>query len=201
MLLFLGLFGLQMTWMPAVLQVIIRLDPGTGIKMDREALSILLAGSGAGAGYIVCCHGEGQAALGIGYLVLSIYLTVCVVTDRQTCMVYDFLQLPAAAAGAVMALWRPLPPESGAGLIVFALLQYLVFMRLYGKGDGMAFQICGLYIVSGGGDFETLLLHMAAAFGLLGIVQFFRGNINKRGNLKTPVPFLPYIACTVLWLL
>lgn len=201
MLLFWGLFSLQMTWMLAVLQGIIRLDPESGIKFDREALCILLTGSGTGAGYIACCHSEGPEAIGIGYLVLSVYLTICVVTDRQTCMVYDFLQLPAAAAGAVMALLCPLPPECGAGLIIFALLQYLIFMRMYGKGDGMAFQICGLYIVSGGGSFEILLLHMALAFGLLGIVQLFRGNLNKRGNLIVPVPFLPYIACTVLWFL
>ena len=201
MLLFWGLFGLQITWMLAVLQGINRLDPGAGIKMDGEALCILLAGSGIGAGYMVCCRSEGQGAMGIGYLVLAVYLAVCTVTDRQTCMVYDFLQLPAAAAGGVMALRGCLPPECGAGLIAFALLQYLVFMRLYGKGDGMAFQICSLYIVSGGGRFESLLLHMAMAFGLLGIIQLFRGNLNKRGNLKLPVPFLPYIACTVRWFL
>lgn len=201
MLLFWGLFSLQMTWMLAVLQGIIRLDPESGIKVDGEAICILLAGSGTGAGYIACCLSDGPAAIEIGYLALSVYLTVCAVTDRQTCMIYDFLQLPAAAAGAVMALRCSLPPECGAGLIAFALLQYLVFMRLYGKGDGMAFQICSLYIVSGGGGFEALLLHMAMAFGLLGMVQFFRGNLNKRGNLKVPVPFLPYIACTVLWFL
>lgn len=201
MLLFWGLFSLQMTGMLAVLQGIIRLDPQAGIKIDREAICILLAGSGTGAGYIVCCHSDGSAAVWIGYLVLALYLTVCAVTDRQTCMVYDFLQLPAAAAGAAMALRCSLPPESGAGLIVFALLQYFVFMRMYGKGDGMAFQICGLYIVGGGGGLEILLLHMALAFGLLGIIQLFRRNLNKRGNLKVPVPFLSYIACTVLWFL
>lgn len=199
MLRFWGLFSLQMTWMLAVLQGIIRLDPESGIRIDREALCILLAGSGTGAGYIACC--EEPAAMGAGYLVLSVYLTVCTVTDRQTYMVFDFLQLPAAAAGAVMALLCSPPPECGAGLIIFALLQYLVFMHMYGKGDGMAFQICGLYIVGGGGGLEILLLHMAMAFGLLGIIQLFRRNLNKRGNLKVPVPFLSYIACTVLWFL
>ncbi len=200
-MLFWGLFSLQMIGMLAVLKGIIRLDPCSGICIDREAICILLGGSSAGAGYIAySCTGE-QPVIGIGYLFLSVYLTVCAVTDRQTCMVYDFLQLPAAAAGAVMGLMCPLPPESGAVLIVFALLQYLVFMRLYGKGDGMAFQICSLYIVSGGGDLEKLLLHMAAAFGLLGSLQLIRGNLNKRGNLKFPVPFIPYIAGTVLWFL
>lgn len=200
-LLFLVVFSMQLTCMLAVLRGIIRLDPESGIKTDKEAIYFLLAGSSTGAWYIVCCHGGEPPLRWMGYLVLSVYLTVCAVTDRQICMVYDFLQLPAVAAGAVMGLLRPLPPASGAVLILFALLQYLVFMRLYGKGDGMAFQICSLYIVSEGGSFETLLLHMAIAFAMLGIVQFFRGNINERGNLRSPVPFIPYIACTILWFL
>lgn len=86
-------------------------------------------------------------------------------------------------------------------MILFALLQYLLFMRLYGEGDVMAFQICALYLVGEGGNLMTMLLHMALAFGLLGAVQLARGNINKKGNLKTPVPFLPYIACSILWFL
>ncbi len=200
-MLFLVLFGLQMVWMPAVLRGIIRLDPGSGIKMDRKALGVLAAGSAAAAGYIACFRSEEQPVIWTGYLVLAVYLTICTVTDRQICMVYDILQLPAAAAGAFMGLLRPLPPSAGAVLIFFALLQYLVFMRLYGKGDGMAFQICSLYLVSEGGSLEILLLHMASAFGMLGMIQFLRGNINKRGNLKVPVPFIPYIACSVLWFL
>ncbi len=48
---------------------------------------------------------------------------------------------------------------------------------------------------------QTLLLHMALAFIQLGVVQAFKRNINQKGNLKVPVPFLPYIACSLLWFL
>ena len=135
------------------------------------------------------------------YSVLAVYLTVCVFTDLRACIVYDFLQLPGAMAGALFCLSRPLPAGSGAGLVLFALLQYLLFGRLYGIGDAMVFQVCSLYLAGRGGDLRTFLLHMALAFVLLGIVQLLRHNINKRGNLKTPVPFVPYIACSLLWFL
>lgn len=195
------MFSIQMMLSLTVLKLIIWLDPNAGIRLDREAWGILLTGSCAGAGYILCCKYGEPCMTWVCYLILAIYLTVCVITDRQTNMIYDFLQLPAVAAGATLCLIYPLTPGKGGGLIFFALVQYLLFMRLYGRGDGMAFQICSLYIISGGGHIECPLLHMALAFILLGIVQAFRGNIRKNGNLKVPVPFLPYIAVSVLWFL
>lgn len=201
MRLFVTMFGLQLMSTTAVLKMISRLDAEHGLKADREAGCILLTGCVAGAGYIACAHGREYPVIWTIYLTLAVYLTVCVITDRQTCKVYDCLQLPAAVSGAALCLLRPVPVLGGAALICFALLQYFLFMRLYGKGDGMAFQICSLYIIGAGGDLEALLLHMAVAFALLGIVQLLRGNINRKGNLKMPVPFLPYIACSLLWFL
>ena len=201
MVAFLTLWGLLLAGALAVLLLIAGMDPCHGLKTDWGAAGILLAGSGAGTGYILyACGGEtpGERA---AYLVLSVYLTVCGVTDAQTCKVYDILQIPAAAAGAWLCIRRPVPAESGVGLVLFALLQYLLFMRLYGEGDVMAFQICALYVAAAGGDLLTMLLHMAAAFAMLGAVQLIKGNINGKGNLKTPVPFLPYIAWGALWFL
>lgn len=201
MVFFLKIWGLQLTLVLAVLRLLVTLDPSHGLKADRAALGILLVGCGAGAGYIAHFQAREPPGVWLGYLALAVYLTACVITDIQTCRVYDILQVPAAAAGAWLCLWRPAAPESGAGLILFALLQYLLFMRLYGAGDVMTFQICALYLVGGGGNFVTMLLHMTLAFAMLGAVQIVRGNINEKGNLKTPVPFLPYIACSVLWFL
>ena len=201
MRIFVMLFVLQLELAAALLKLITRLDMKHGLRADREAGGILLAGCLIGAGFITCAHGREHPVIWMIYLILTVYLTVCVITDLQTCMVYDFLQLPAAAAGAVLCLLRPLPVSGGAALRCFALLQYFLFMRLYGRGDGMAFQVCSLFIIGAGGTLETLLLHMAAAFSLLGMVQLVKGNINRKGNLKTPVPFLPYIACSLLWFL
>lgn len=201
MRLFVMLFGLQLALASAVMKAITRLDKEHGLRADREAGCILLSGCLAGAGFISCAHSREPLVIWMVYLILAVYLTVCVITDRQTRMVYDFLQFPAAAAGAVLCLLRPLPASGGVALICFALMQYFLFMRLYGRGDGMAFQVCSLYIIGAGDSLEALLLHMAAAFSVLGIVQLIRGNVNRKGNLKTPVPFLPYIACSLLWFL
>lgn len=190
-----------MTMALAALRLITVLDPRHGLRADRWAVAILLVGCGTGTGYIGYIYDEEPPGVRLAYMVLAAYLTVCSVTDVQTCTVYDILQIPAAAAGAALCFCRPVTEQNGMGLILFGLLQYLVFMRLYGPGDVMAFQICALYLAAAGGDILTMLLHMTAAFTTLGAVQAVRGNINKKGNLKIPVPFLPYIAWGLLWFL
>jgi hypothetical protein len=42
---------------------------------------------------------------------------------------------------------------------------------------------------------------MAFAFGALAALQLLRRNIDKRGNLKQPVAFLPYISASFALLL
>lgn len=194
---FLEMWGSQLTLAWAALALIMALDDSHGLRTDA-AVGILLAGSAVGAGYITCLYGGQPPGAWLGYLALAVYLTVCSVTDIQTCRVYDLLQIPAAVIGAWLCLARPVTTESGAGLMAFALLQYLLFMRMYGEGDVMAFQICALYLAAAGGDLLTMLLHMALAFGLLGAVQLARDNIDRKGDLIKPVPLLPYIACSIL---
>lgn len=201
MVYFLGIFELQLVLTLAVLWLITKSDQEHGLQADWGAVGILSAGCCMGAGYIASHHRQEQPVILAGYLILAVYLTVCVITDRKTCKIYDFLQLPASMAGAILCMARPLPAGAGVGLILFALLQYFLFGRMYGQGDVMAFQVCSLYIIGEGGDFQVLLLHMALSFAILGVIQLFRKNIDRRGNLKTPVPFLPYIACSLPWFL
>lgn len=192
---------MQLVLTLAVLWLITKSDQEHGLQADREAVEILSVGGCMGAGYIASHHRQEQPVFLAVYLILAVYLTVCVITDRKTCKIYDFLQLPASMAGAILCMARPLPAGAGVGLILFALLQYFLFGRMYGQGDVMAFQVCSLYIIGEGGDFQALLLHMALSFAILGVIQLFRKNIDRRGNLKTPVPFLPYIACSLPWFL
>lgn len=198
---FLTVWGVQLAVSLAVLGLITAMDPRHGLRAEWKSAGILLAGGGAGAGYILYACDPKTPGVRSAYLALSVYLTVCGVTDAQTSKVYDILQAPVAAAGAWLCIRRALPAESGWGLLLFALLQYLLFMRLYGEGDVMAFQICALYLAAAGGNLLTMLLHMAVSFAMLGAVQLLKGNVNEKGNLKTPVPFLPYIACGALWFL
>ena len=39
---------------------------------------------------------------------------------------------------------------------------------------------------------------MLFTYILLGIIQLFKKNVNKKGNLKIPVAFTPYIVATFL---
>ncbi len=136
----------------------------------------------------------GQLACGV----LAAYLLVASIQDIQTCEVYDFLHLLAAPAGGVLLLVQ-FSFGKMISLLIFLIVQLGIFMRMYGAADGLIFLVCAIYESRFGNGLSTYLLHMAAAFVVLGIVQGFRRNINKRGNLKRPVAFVPYITATV-WL-
>jgi hypothetical protein len=125
--------------------------------------------------------------------VLSAYLIAAAVMDIQTQEVYDFLPYLGAAPGILYLLCFPTKPSSWIALVAYCLLQLLFFSRMYGMADAKAFCVSGIYISVGGGGFLVYLYHMSASFILLGVIQAFRHNISRKGNLKNPVPFLPYI--------
>lgn len=87
----------------------------------------------------------------------------------------------------------------GVSILLFALLQYVLFMRLYGRADGMAFLVSALAEASLGYDMQMYLLHMILSYLLLSLVQGLKRNIGGKGRLKKPVPFLPYITVG-LWM-
>ena len=91
------------------------------------------------------------------------------------------------------------PPGAWKGYLVFAALQFGLFMRMYGAADGMVFLVCALFESVYGDGLMTYLLHMAASFFLLAVVQIGKKNVNRAGNLKKPVAFVPYITASV-WL-
>ncbi|MCM1045766.1 MAG: hypothetical protein NC417_09660 [Candidatus Gastranaerophilales bacterium] len=115
-------------------------------------------------------------------------------TDLRYSLVYDYTWWMSAAAGACL-LYPSLPryPTLLWQLVIFFLLQRGLFGRFYGRADVYAFCVCALVEASWGMGLKWYLLHMSAAFVLLAAVQGRRHNIGRDGNLKTPVPFLPYI--------
>lgn len=124
---------------------------------------------------------------------LGIYLLVCTVTDTLLCQVYDMMQYLGVLGGIIWLLTQKPEPRIGYSLIFFALLQYIVLIHMYGKADGMGYCICSLYLAGAGMDIEGYLYHMIISFCLLAVVQGFRGNISRKGNLKRAVPLYPYI--------
>ncbi len=186
------------------LQWIVRTLPDHRLRTSRKAVAgLVLAGFAEGL-YISCFLEHwgryGQFLLGI----YGAYLLVASIQDAQSCEVYDFLHAPAAVLGMVLL---GIGGEAAAteisvrclGLLAFVALQFGVFIKMYGTADVFVFLVCAIYQARFGRGLLTHLLHMGLAYTVLAIVQLLRRNVGRDGNLKVPVPFVPYIAVTA-WL-
>ncbi len=80
-----------------------------------------------------------------------------------------------------------------AELSLFAVVQWGLFRRFYGKADVQAFLCSAYYWTSLGYGFEMDIFHMSLTFTFLALTQLLRGNVNSGGNLKKPVAFVPFI--------
>lgn len=136
------------------------------------------------------------------------------ITDLALCRVYNFVWWVAlAAGGTLLGMGVTGRMENGGHvrheiclliqLLLFFLLQFGVFGRTYGKADCYAFCACAVAVASLGGTMIGYLTHMILAYLFLILVQLQKRNISRRGCLKNPVPFLPYISIsfwmTILW--
>ena len=155
---------------------------------------------------LVCGLGVDKvAALDARYLKLCLCIVagsflVAAYTDYHTCQVYRFVWWIALAADMVLLVFY----GRQTGLcdlqepVVFCLLQELGFSKMYGRADCHAFCVGAITLYCVGGRMWDFLLLMSYAFGMLLVVQALDGNINRKGNLKRPVAFLPYIT-VALW--
>lgn len=136
---------------------------------------------------------------GIIFSVFGGCLIFACITDCKACQVYQFIWWVAGIAAGCLVCGRIGEMHCGEsmqlliGLLIYGGLQELFFCRFYGRADCHAFIVCALML--GGMRIEKIgwLVHMLLAFGILAFVQLLCGNINRKGNLKNPVPFLPYI--------
>lgn len=135
------------------------------------------------------------------YGVFASYLLVATIADIQTYEVYDFLHVIGASTGIIILIKQGIVFSHWQGLLVFVAMQVFIFGRLYGLADCMGFCVCAIYICIRNPSTLMYLFHMALAFCILGVVQGARGNINKKGNLKEPVAFFPYITFSVWFFL
>lgn len=84
----------------------------------------------------------------------------------------------------------------------FIILQLSLFPKMYGRADCYAFSVCAVAEAAAGLSLAGYFLHMLLSFIFLAFVQALRHNIGKGGNLRRPVPFLPYITLAfwaLLW--
>ncbi|MCM1026199.1 MAG: hypothetical protein NC432_07170 [Roseburia sp.] len=136
------------------------------------------------------------------WAVIFLCLLAACIMDCKTCMVYNVVWWISGAAALILLVLngRQIPPETVFWLGAFAALQEILFSRMYGKADCHGFCVCAAAEASLGIGPAGFLGHMLLAFGLLAVVQAFRRNIGRDGNLKRPVPFLPYITLA-FWVL
>lgn len=144
----------------------------------------------------VMLYGHMEKSCGVevtGYWLLAVYFVLCGVMDGELKLVCDIFHYIGLLGGCLLLVQKAPAEELLVSLLLFALLQGILFRRMYGRADICAFVICALYLTAEGHDMEGLLFHMVVTFLLLGIVQVVRRNISRRGNLKQPVALFPYI--------
>lgn len=117
--------------------------------------------------------------------------------DYCTHYIPDLVYFPAIIAG-VIKFMGCITVGAVIELLIFCLLQLILFRRFYGESDCIAFSVCALYISASGKGLSEHIYLMAVTYILLAVVQGVRRNINRRGNLKEPVALLPYIAAAML---
>ncbi len=169
------------------------------LPLDGWSYMGILAAAFLERGIIRCVTAGETKGSCILFSVIGGSLLLACVTDLAICHVYNFTWIPALAAAAVL-LWSGLSTAETAAwaerlspLLAFFLLQFVVFCRMYGRADCYAFCVCAAAEAARGMKMSGFLFHMLLAYMLLFMVQLVRGNMNRAGNLKKPVPFLPYI--------
>lgn len=153
---------------------------------------LIIAGALAEGGAIRLLTTGKLAGYGPALWIAGGCLLLAGVTDVVIGQAYNFVWWPVLAAG--LASLRGVQASMLWPLCLFLLLQFTLFGAMYGRADRYAFCVCALLETGMGAGMYGYLLHMFLSWALLVLVQAVRRNIDKRGNLKRPVPFLPYIA-------
>lgn len=148
----------------------------------------------AGNSVLVCLLTDSLILLVLLSFFAACLLTACVM-DVETHLIYNYVWWIAGTAALAMLLLKKNTSEVWVGLLCFWLLQELFFARMYGRADCHGFVVCAMAESALGFSIREYLIHMLLAFMMLAIVQLLRKNIARNGNLKEPVPFLPYITC------
>ena len=178
------------------------------IEPSAETKAGVLAAGLAGSGLLQWILGPGESFSRLLLALLLGCLLLACVTDVAINQVHNFVWWIGGASSAVLLwerLWMTGSIQHGVGMLfglaIFWMVQLGLFGRLYGKADCYAFCVCAIAETGLGMGLTWVVIQMAFAFSLLVPVQFIRKNITLGGNLKKPVPFLPYITAAFYLLL
>ncbi len=177
------------------------------LPLKADSMLWILAGAAAEFAGIMTFAGDSPVHEKLLWAVVGGSLLLACVTDSLLCQVYNFTWWISLAA-AMGLLWcrRGLLLEIGfiysgalCGLLFFVGIQLLLRGRIYGSADSYAFCVCAFAETAFGLSAAGYLTHMLLAYLLLFAVQLFRRNLDHKGNLREPVPFMPYIT-TAFWM-
>ncbi|MCM1191540.1 MAG: hypothetical protein NC123_09265 [Butyrivibrio sp.] len=135
---------------------------------------------------------------------IAVCLLFACMTDCRSREVYNVTWWAAGAAAILLLLEERhrLDIRFCAELAFFIALQLTLFTKMYGRADCYAFSVCAVAEAAAGLSLAGYFIHMLLSFILLAFVQALRHNIGRGGNLRRPVPFLPYITLAfwaLLW--
>ena len=132
------------------------------------------------------------------YVLSSLILAAWI--DHYIQLIPDIIYAPGLAGGILWLIYDNPGVHIIINLIVFASIQILIFRRLYGESDCLAYILCAVYLAgSGWGKKLTdYLLFMLLTVIIELVDQIRKKNILKNGRLKRPVPLIPYIAGAML---
>lgn len=136
--------------------------------------------------------------VGLGFFQFTFYLSISTTMDILLKQITDMVHYPGLLGGILLLVnFRP-KPEVCWELIIYVIIQYVIFRKMYGHADVIGFVLCALFFSATGRGIDVYVGHMSLAFGMLALVQAFRRNIAGDGNLKQPVALFPYIMCSFL---
>lgn len=133
-----------------------------------------------------------------GVFCILLYLAVSTTMDILLKQVTDVVHYLGLLGGGILLLQAFPQSRVGVELIIYVVIQYIVFRKMYGHADVVVFVLCALFFAATGRGIDVYVGHMSLAFGMLALVQTFRRNIGRDGNLKQPVALVPYITCSFL---
>ncbi len=135
---------------------------------------------------------DGFAAVGAAFFWGS--LAAAAYSDWQIKKAYDFFFWVALAADLVILIGRETFYWACAqDLVIFSLLQILLFRKMYGAADCIGFTVCAAFFSAFGKGLFHYIFLMGCTFFLVFLVQAYKHNVNRKGNLKRPIALLPYI--------
>lgn len=122
--------------------------------------------------------------------------------DHYVQNIPDMVYVPGFVSGTAWLIQQHPSVEVIVSLIVFVVMQAVIFRRLYGGSDCLAYSLCALYFAGAGGLLYDDLVFMLVTVGIETVVQIVHHNLDFRcGRLKKPVAVIPYMAVSMIWFL